>query len=60
VLEPLVVRIERVRAFLMRFNPRLEHELVPIVDVYGPTGWDPDIQALVVSKETLAGAASSA
>lgn len=59
VLEPLPVRISRTRAFLERFKPGLVYDLVPIDDVYGPTGWDPNIQALVVSKETLSGASSS-
>ena len=35
------------------------YDLVPLNDVYGPTGWDPNVHALVVSKETLPGAASS-
>lgn len=43
----------------MLFRPDLEYELVDLHDVYGPTGSDPDIQALVVSKETLSGAAAS-
>ena len=30
-------------------------DVVPISDPFGPTGWDPDIQALVVSGETLSG-----
>ncbi|KAH9484388.1 Phosphopantetheine adenylyltransferase [Psilocybe cubensis] len=55
VLEPLSVRTERVRAFLHFFKPEIALDLVPIHDVYGPTGWDPDIQALVVSKETMSG-----
>jgi len=38
------------------FKPGLEYDIVPIKDVYGPTAWDPNIQALVVSKETLKGA----
>jgi pantetheine-phosphate adenylyltransferase len=33
----------------------LELQVVPINDVYGPTGYDPDIQALVVSKESVSG-----
>lgn len=56
VMEPLSVRTDRVRSFLELFKPNLEYDLVPITDVCGPTGWDPDIQALVVSKETLNGA----
>jgi len=58
VLEKLPVRMERVRAFLDLFKPGLIYDLVPIDDVYGPTAWDPNIQALIVSKETLPGASS--
>jgi pantetheine-phosphate adenylyltransferase len=60
VLEPIQVRMDRVRTFLLRFKPSLEYDIVPISDVYGPTGWDANIQALVVSTETLPGAASIA
>ncbi|KAG6880269.1 hypothetical protein C0992_001838 [Termitomyces sp. T32_za158] len=49
-------RIERVRAFLELFRPGIEYEIVPIQDVYGPTGWDPNVQGLVVSQETISGA----
>lgn len=48
------------RAFLTAFRPALVYDIVPINDVYGPTGWDPNIQGLVVSKETASGAAASA
>ncbi|RPD66404.1 Nucleotidylyl transferase [Lentinus tigrinus ALCF2SS1-7] len=58
VLEPLSVRTARTRAFLELFRPGIVYDLVPLNDVYGPTGWDPNVQALVVSKETLPGAAS--
>ncbi|KAI0707628.1 Nucleotidylyl transferase [Earliella scabrosa] len=58
VLEPLPVRTARTRAFLELFRPGIVHDIVPISDVYGPTGWDPNVQGLVVSKETLPGAAS--
>ncbi|CCM06878.1 uncharacterized protein FIBRA_09186 [Fibroporia radiculosa] len=58
VLEDLPARTARTRAFLERFKPGLFHDIVPITDVYGPTAWDPDVQALVVSKETLPGASS--
>jgi phosphopantetheine adenylyltransferase len=59
VLEKLPLRTERVRAFLNFIKPSIVPDIVPITDVYGPTGWDPNIQALVVSKETLDGAAAS-
>ncbi|GBE82122.1 hypothetical protein SCP_0405020 [Sparassis crispa] len=58
VLESLSVRTERTRTFLELFKPGLVYDIVPISDVYGPTGWDPNIQGLVVSKETLPGASS--
>ena len=59
VLESLDVRIEHVRRFLEFFKPGLVYDAVPIDDVYGPTAVDPNIQALVVSKETLGGASAS-
>jgi pantetheine-phosphate adenylyltransferase len=37
------------------FKPSLDYDIVPIHDVYGPTATDPNIQALVVSKETASG-----
>ena len=55
----LATRIARTRAFLALFKPALAADLVPLTDVAGPTGWDPPVQALVVSRETLAGAAAS-
>ncbi|KAH8117389.1 Nucleotidylyl transferase [Phellopilus nigrolimitatus] len=60
VMEPLDVRIERVRRFIEFFKQGLSYEIVPIGDVYGPTAVDPNIQALVVSKETLGGASAIA
>ena len=59
MLEPLEVRTARTRKFLALFRPDIVHDVVPINDVYGPTGWDPNVQGLVVSRETLPGAASS-
>ena len=51
--------MERVRDFLHLFKPSLICDAVAISDVYGPTAVDPNIQALVVSKETRSGAAAS-
>jgi pantetheine-phosphate adenylyltransferase len=45
-----------VRQFLTLIARNLELEIVPIQDVYGPTAYDPDISALVISEETRAGA----
>ena len=59
VLEPLPVRTARTRAFLELFKSGIEYFLTPLTDVYGPTGSDPNVQALVVSKETLSGAEAS-
>ncbi|KZV62157.1 Nucleotidylyl transferase [Peniophora sp. CONT] len=58
VMEPINVRTGKVEAFLARFKPSLRCDAVPIADVYGPTASDPNIQALIVSYETLSGAAS--
>ncbi|KAI5474776.1 N-glycosylase/DNA lyase [Pseudohyphozyma bogoriensis] len=54
-LEPLPTRINAVKAFLELFKPAIEHDVVAIDDVYGPTAWDPDVDALVVSDETRKG-----
>ncbi|KAF9532210.1 hypothetical protein CPB83DRAFT_847418 [Crepidotus variabilis] len=55
VLESFSTRSARVSSFVEFFKPGLTIDIQAINDVYGPTGWDPDIQALVVSKETLNG-----
>ncbi|KAG9303726.1 hypothetical protein G9A89_018623 [Geosiphon pyriformis] len=36
----------------------IKYEVVPIYDIYGPTVTDPDIEALVVSRETISNAHS--
>jgi pantetheine-phosphate adenylyltransferase len=59
IMENLSQRSARVRGFLTFFKPELIYDVVPINDVYGPTAWDQNIQALVVSKETLSGATES-
>ena len=59
VLQPLADRIRVARNFLELFKPGIEYYIVPITDVAGPTGWDPNVQAIVVSKETLNGATAS-
>ncbi|CAG8539608.1 7573_t:CDS:2 [Paraglomus brasilianum] len=56
VMESLDTRIENVQKFLNKIKRGLTYEVVPIYDIYGPTATDPEIEALVVSKETLEGA----
>ena len=42
-------------SFLRDVKPELSLEVVPITDVYGPTAWDQELEALVVSHETAKG-----
>lgn len=44
-----------VRRFMELFKPSIVYDIVLISDIYGPTATDPNIQALVVSKETASG-----
>lgn len=55
LIEPIDVRMQHVRNFLSLFKPGLELDTPELKDVYGPTGYDPNVQALVVSKETVKG-----
>jgi pantetheine-phosphate adenylyltransferase len=59
IIESLTDRIDHVRSFLTSFKPGLEYDIASIQDVYGPTAVDPDIQGLIVSKETLSGGIAS-
>ncbi|XP_078573524.1 bifunctional coenzyme A synthase-like [Branchiostoma floridae x Branchiostoma japonicum] len=56
LIAPVEVRIENVRQFLRETKPTMEANVVPISDPLGPAGWNPDIQAIVVSTETKKGA----
>jgi pantetheine-phosphate adenylyltransferase len=60
VLEPISVRTRIVREFLNLTARDLEPYLVPLQDVAGPTGYDPEVSALVISEETMSGAQSIA
>ncbi|KAG9119886.1 hypothetical protein FRC07_004866 [Ceratobasidium sp. 392] len=59
-IQSISSRTAHVCSFVKLFKPSIVCEAVPIQDVYGPTAWDPNIQALVVSRETLNGASSIA
>lgn len=57
-LEDLETRLKGVNAFLKRCGPGdVKLDVVEIHDALGPTAWDPEIEALVVSRETLSGGA---
>ena len=60
LLESISLRTQNVRNFLNLIARNLEHDLSPMHDVYGPTAYDPDVSALVISEETWAGAVSIA
>lgn len=59
LVEPLEVRMQNVRNFLNTFKKGLDYYITELKDVYGPTGYDPNVQALVVSRETVPGATQS-
>jgi pantetheine-phosphate adenylyltransferase len=55
LVEPLPIRIKGVEGFLSRCGEGILIEVVEIHDPFGPSISDPDIQAIVVSKETKSG-----
>lgn len=44
LIEPCQTRIEKLKEFLMDIEPRLDYNIVPILDPYGPTASDPLLQ----------------
>lgn len=56
LMQPLDDRVRAVREFLAEVAPALDVQLVPITDPFGPSITDPDLQAIVVSTETIKGA----
>ena len=52
LLQPYDQRKATVYKFLSIINPKLSVEIVPISDPIGPSGTDPDLELLIVSKET--------
>ncbi|CAG8450355.1 12658_t:CDS:2 [Acaulospora morrowiae] len=57
-MESIDTRIEKTAKFLNNIRRGLLYEVGPIYDPYGPTITDPDVEALIVSKETVSGADS--
>lgn len=56
LIEPYDTRCRHVHQFIKLLKPDLSVELVPLRDVCGPTGKVPEIECLVVSRETVSGA----
>ncbi|XP_071157555.1 bifunctional coenzyme A synthase-like [Mytilus edulis] len=55
LITPTEKRIEGVLDFLQDIKPCIEHKVVAINDMFGPTISDPDLQFIVVSEETKRG-----
>lgn len=55
IVQDFDTRRQNVVDFLNTFKPSLKIEIIPLKDVCGPTGTVPEIQALVVSRETIKG-----
>ncbi|CAG7837641.1 unnamed protein product, partial [Allacma fusca] len=56
LMEPCEVRMENVLEFLEDTSPALEFRVVPISDPFGPTISEENMDAIVVSQETIKGA----
>ncbi|XP_052895134.1 bifunctional coenzyme A synthase [Anopheles moucheti] len=54
---PAAQRIKYVKEFLEDIDPFLSYEVVPILDPFGPTATDPNLDLIVVSTETARGGA---
>ena len=59
LLESGPVRCLRVLSFLRAVRPKLIYDAVKITDPYGPAIVDPELEAIVVSRETASGGAGA-
>uniref|UniRef100_A0A2P2I061 Bifunctional coenzyme A synthase n=1 Tax=Hirondellea gigas TaxID=1518452 RepID=A0A2P2I061_9CRUS len=55
LIEPVGVRIKKLRSLLVDIDPSVEYCLEPIYEPLGPSGSDPDMEMIIVSQESLKG-----
>ncbi|XP_062451319.1 bifunctional coenzyme A synthase [Rhea pennata] len=55
LIEPYELRVAKLREFLLDVEPSLHYDIVPLLDPYGPSITDPELQCIVVSEETRKG-----
>ncbi|KMZ74788.1 4-phosphopantetheine adenylyltransferase [Zostera marina] len=55
LIQPLEIRMKAIEDYIKLIKPGLKVQLEPIFDRYGPSIVDNDLDAIIVSKETLRG-----